>query len=53
MIATKQRTYRATVAEMIELTEHTLVEVHGFARMNIDGHRTLFIDDITRRQSQP
>jgi hypothetical protein len=37
---------------MIEPTEHTLAEVHGFARMNIDGRRTLFIPDIARRQSR-
>ena len=73
-IATRRRTYRATIAEMIKLTENALAEafaagqlratdlrdvqiagrapVHGFARMNIDGHRTLFIDGIIRRKSR-
>jgi hypothetical protein len=49
-IATRRRTYRATDLKDVQIACRALV--HGFARMNIDGHRTLFIDDITRRQSR-
>ena len=42
---------RATDLKDVQIAGRALF--HGFARMNIDGHRTLFLDDITRRHHGP